>query len=35
MKKNTNYRAWGSVGHYLQGPGLLNEIEKFALGIIA
>lgn len=29
MKKNTNYRAWGSVGHYLQGPGLLNEIEKY------
>lgn len=30
MEKNTNYRAWGSVGHYLQGPGLLEEIEGYA-----
>ena len=26
MSRNTNYRAWGSVGHYLQGPGLLEEM---------
>lgn len=30
MNRNTNYRAWGSVGHYLQGPGLLSEIETYA-----
>ncbi|GAA0276256.1 glycerol dehydrogenase [Muricomes sp. OA1] len=30
MRRNTNYRAWGSVGHYIQGPGLLEEIESYA-----
>lgn len=29
-ERNTNYRAWGSVGHYLQGPGLLEEVERYA-----
>ena len=32
MSRNTNYRAWGSVGHYLQGPGLLEEIESYTSG---
>ena len=30
MERNTNCRAWGSVGHYLQGPGLLEEVAKSA-----
>lgn len=30
MERNTSYRAWGAVGHYLQGPGLLGEIERYA-----
>lgn len=30
MERNTNCRAWGSVGHYLQGPGLLDEIQSYA-----
>ena len=30
MTRNTNFRAWGSVGHYLQGPGLLEDIENYA-----
>lgn len=29
MTRNTNFRAWGSVGHYLQGPGLLEDIENY------